>query len=172
MRNRRFDEAKICGLDPQSPTRQGDDLPIPHQQHHPDRPDHRPQWHQHHEACVLGLMPEEHHAEPAAYSPAQARHPQQRPLRDAAASFVLRLGLVHAVKDEAQEVDKEEVYEKDNGHIENHFIAIQITAPTATAKPTAKNAIIRFRSLSLLAIQATLFFMLAISSTLRFSLST
>ena len=53
-----------------------------------------------------------------------------------------------------------------------HLTAIQITAPTAAAKPTAKSAMIRFRSLSLLAIQATLLFMLAISSTLRFSLST
>ena len=58
--------------------------------------------------CMFGLMPEEHHAEPAAQSPAQARHPQQRALRDAAA-LTLRLRLVHAVKDEAQEVDEEEI---------------------------------------------------------------
>ena len=58
---------------------------------------------------VLGLVPEEHHAEPAAHSPTQARHPQQHPLRDAAASLVLRLRLVNAIKDEAQEIDEEEV---------------------------------------------------------------
>jgi hypothetical protein len=66
-------------------------LPVPHKQHHPDCPDHHPQRHQHHESDVLGLMPEEHHAEPAAQSPAQTRHPQQRALRDAVASLMLRL---------------------------------------------------------------------------------
>ena len=58
---------------------------------------------------MLGLVPEEHHAHPATHSPAQACHPQQHPLRDAAASLVLRLRLVHAIKDKAKEVDEEEV---------------------------------------------------------------
>ena len=58
---------------------------------------------------MLGLMPEEHHAEPAAHSPAQARHPQQRALRNAAVPLALRLRLVDAVKDEAQDVDEEEI---------------------------------------------------------------
>ena len=61
-------------------------------------------------------MPEEHHAEPAAQSPTQARHPQQRALRDAAA-LPLRLRLVHAVKDEAQKVDEQKVKEEDFRHI-------------------------------------------------------
>ena len=54
----------------------------------------------------------------------------------------------------------------------NHRKAIQIMIPTAATSPTTSRAMILLRSLSLLAIQATLFFMLAISSTLRFSLST
>ena len=65
---------------------------------------------------MFGLMPEEHHAEPAAQSPAQARQPQQRPLRDAAAP-PLRLRLVHAVKDEAQKVDEDKVKEEEFRHI-------------------------------------------------------
>ena len=81
----------------------------PPQQRQGNGPEDRPQRHEDHETAVLGLVPEEHHAQPAAQSPAQARHPQQHPLRDAAASLVLRLRLVHAVEDEAQEVDEEEV---------------------------------------------------------------
>ena len=81
----------------------------PPQQCQGNGPEDRPQRHEDHETAVLGLVPEEHHAHPAARSPAQACHPQQHPLRDAAASLVLRLRLVHAVKDEAQEVDEEEV---------------------------------------------------------------
>ncbi len=81
----------------------------PPQQCQGNGPEDRPQRHEDHETGVLGLVPEEHHAQPAAQSPAQARHPQQHPLRDAAASLVLRLRLVHAVEDKAQEVDVEEV---------------------------------------------------------------
>ena len=89
---------------------------MPPKQHHGDDPKDGPQQHEDHEAVVFGLMPEEHHAEPAAQSPAQARHPQQRPLRDAAA-LALRLRLVHAVKDETQKVDEDEVKEEDFRHI-------------------------------------------------------
>ena len=81
----------------------------PPQQCQGNGPEDRPQRHEDHETGVLGLVPEEHHAHPAAQSPAQARHPQQHPLRNAAASLVLRLRLVNAIKDEAQEVDEEEV---------------------------------------------------------------
>ena len=64
-------------------------------------------------------MPEEHHAEPATHSPAEARHPQQRPLRDAATPLALRLRLVEAVEDEAQEVDEEEIKEEDLRHVKS-----------------------------------------------------
>ena len=108
--------AVIAGTDPRSPEPQEDyplviasRLPQPHHQHQCDHPQDRPQRHEDHETGVLGLVPEEHHAHPAAQSPAQARHPQQHPLRDAAASLVLRLRLVHAIKDEAQEVDEDKV---------------------------------------------------------------
>lgn len=84
-------------------------LPQPPQQCQGNGPKERPQRHEDHETGVLGLVPGEHHAQPTAHSPAQARHPQQHPLRDAVASLVLRLRLVHAVKDEAHEVDEEEV---------------------------------------------------------------
>ena len=85
-------------------------------QHHGGGPEGGPQRHEDHEAGVFGLVPEEHHAEPAAQSPAQARHPQQRPLRDAAA-LALRLRLVHAVKDEAQEVNEDKVKDEEFRHI-------------------------------------------------------
>ena len=65
---------------------------------------------------MFGLMPEEHHAEPAAHSPAQASYPQQRALRDAAA-LTLRFRLVHAVKDEAQKVDEDKVKKEEFWHI-------------------------------------------------------
>ena len=84
-------------------------LPQLPQQCQGDGPENRPQRHEDHETAVLGLMAEQHHAHPAAQSPAQARRPQQHPLRDAAVSLVLRLRLVNAVKDEAHEVDEEEV---------------------------------------------------------------
>ena len=74
-----------------------------------DHPEGRPQRHEDLETDVLGLVPKEHHAHPAAQSPAQARHPQQHPLRNATASPTLRLRLVHAIEDEAQEVDEDEI---------------------------------------------------------------
>ena len=91
-------------------------LPVPPKQRHGGGPEDGPQGHEDHEAGVFGLMSEEHHAEPTAQSPAQARHPQQRALRDAAA-LALRLRLVHAVKDEAQEVDEDKVKEEEFWHI-------------------------------------------------------
>ena len=81
---------------------------MPPKQHHRGDPKDRPQGHEDHEAVVLGLMPEEQHAEPAAQPPAQACHPQQRPLRDAAA-LALRLRLVHSIENEAQEIEDDEV---------------------------------------------------------------
>ena len=65
-------------------------------------------------------MPEEHHAKPAAQSPAETHHPQQRPLRDTTAPLALRLGLVDAVKDEAKEVDEEEIDKQGYRHIKNY----------------------------------------------------
>ena len=60
---------------------------------------------------MLGLMPEEHHAEPTARSPAKACHPKQSPLRNAA-TLALRLRLVEAIKEKAYEVDEDEIYNK------------------------------------------------------------
>ena len=74
--------------------------PSPSQQGQCDHPEGRPQRHEDLETDVLGLVPKEHHAHPAAQSPAQARHPQQHPLRDAAA-LALRLGLIHTKEDKA-----------------------------------------------------------------------
>jgi len=59
---------------------------------------------------MLGLMPEEHHAEPTARSPTKACHPKQCPLRDAV-TLALRLRLVEAIKEKAYEVDEDEVYD-------------------------------------------------------------
>ncbi len=57
---------------------------------------------------MLGLMPEERHAQPAARSPTQACHPKQRPLRDAAA-LALRLRLVEAIKEKANKIDEDDI---------------------------------------------------------------
>ena len=59
---------------------------------------------------MLGLMPEERHAEPATRSPTQACHPKQSPLRNAA-TLALRLRLVKAIKEKAYEVDEDEIYD-------------------------------------------------------------
>ena len=99
-----------------NPEKEQPALPVPPQEHHGGGPEDGPQGHEDHEAVVFGLMPEEHHAEPAAQSPAQARHPQQRALRDAAA-LALRLRLVHAIKDETQKVDEQKVKEENFRHI-------------------------------------------------------
>ena len=95
--------AVIAGADPRSPTLLRTSPAVPRQ-----RP-RGPSTAADHETVVLGLVPKEHHAGPAAQSTTQARHPQRHPLRDAAASLVLRLRLVHSLEDEAQEVDEEEV---------------------------------------------------------------
>ena len=84
-------------------------LPQPSQQHQGDDPQDGPQWHKDLETDVLGLVPEEHHAEPTAHSPTQARHPQQHTLRDAAAPLALRLRLVHAIEDKTHEVNEDQV---------------------------------------------------------------
>ncbi len=122
-RNQRFDVVNLClrlgrtlfmpciclGRSSKTPEEKKGTLPCPSQQRQCGGPEDRPERHEGHETVVLGLVPEEHHAHPAAQSPAQVRHPQQRPLRDAAAPLALRLRLVHAIKDEAYEVDEEEV---------------------------------------------------------------